>query len=350
MKNTKCNSKPRHSSAERIKHFSSARYTSYRDGWLFFACLRDRFSLFVGTDSLEVSAHFFLSPSSLNIVDSSCRLLGKQLWMPSSFKPGLLPFKGATNTKTCRQRQRKVSVSDNTERSDHRSSLLLLMPLFVELVFTPLTSSLLNLPFILSKCKHKADTEAKGKNRKSWRKGDSHTPAPLSWLCSCTIQKQPAQIRPAGRGTSVQQPTVPQVALCWGERGDTASAMCRSSLRHGRFSPFHVLGFASMAVHLHHCQTAEHVWLLCAPCSHYGGKRQLSLPLAFSKSCYSWIFNDGNMAPASINAKFWNENNLDKFQNDVETFIRAHSGHIFDLGSLSRRHCQHVGLHVITTD
>lgn len=32
------------------------------------------------------------------------------------------------------------------------------------------------------------------------------------------------------------------------------------------------------------------------------------------------------MAPASINAKFWNKNNLDKFQNAVETFIRAHSG------------------------
>lgn len=47
------------------------------------------------------------------------------------------------------------------------------------------------------------------------------------------------------------QPTVPQVAVCWGEREDTVYAVCRSSLQHGPFSPFHVLGFASMALHLH---------------------------------------------------------------------------------------------------
>lgn len=223
------------------------------------------------------------------------------------------------------------------------------MPLFVALVFTPLTSSPLSLPsFYLSTSTqgwHWGKGEAGRTEEHRWTgvrtKGieERRFPyaSPLSWLCSCTIQKQPAQIRLVGGG--IRPTYCPSGSRLLGRaRGH---CIC-SVLVFPTAWPLFTISCSLLCIHgttpAPGCQTAEELWLLCAPCIHCGRKRQLSPPLAFSKSYYSWKCNNGKMAPASNNAKFWNKNNLDEFQNDAETLTRAHSGHIFDLGSISRRH------------
>lgn len=175
-----------------------------------------------------------------------------------------------------RQRQRKVSVSDSTKCSNHQSSLLLLMPLFGVLVFTPLTSSPLNLPsFYLS-------TNTRLTNQRQRRKGDSHTPAPSAGFVPAPFKNSLHKLHPREEGPDQRAATYCPSGHC----------ICNVQVFPTAWPLFTISCFW-LCIHgntpVPHCQTrqiAEEVWSLVALCCfapsiHYGGKRHTPPPRPF---------------------------------------------------------------------